>query len=408
MNQKKKVLIITPCLEMPVPAVKGGAVSTLIESLIIQNENHNKFDFTVVSVYDSEAVEKSKMYKNTKFIYIHNSNFYNTVDSAYEFLESKIKKKKPRNPHRYALKLSLINRFKKILRLGDYDRVVFENMSFMLETLKDKKIANKYKGKLFFHIHNDVSKKFYFDGMKECTILSISNYLSKRLIKTCGPDIMNNFKILHNGFDYKRFSQELNNEEKLKIKENLNIPSDKKIVLFVGRIVPVKGISELTTAFNQIDRDDLILLVIGSHNFGSSQTSEFETKMKKAFSDMGDKVRFTGYVRYDEVWKYYKIADFAVLPSTGEEPAGLTIVESMAAGLPVITTISGGIPEFIDSRFGILLENNAELTNNLKKSIEQVADNLPEWKEKGIAASKHIPSVVDEEKYYNTFCEYLK
>lgn len=406
-KKRLRVLMLTTCIEMPVPAVKGGAVATLVESLIIQNEKHNNLDMTVVSVYNSEAVEKSKKYKNSKFIFLRKPKVCVAVDSAYEFLESKIKKNKQRNPHRYVWKLLLIRKFKKMLKSEEYDRVVFQNMGFMLEVLKDKTIAEKYKGKLFFHLHNEMCNRFYIDGLKACTVLLISNYLSKKLVRMCGPEIMDNIKILHNGFDYERFSGELSDDEKSQIKNKLNIPSDKKIMLFVGRIVQSKGIAELTVAFNQLERDDVVLLVVGSHNFGAAQTSPFEMQMKKAFADMGDKVRFTGYVHYDDVWKYYKVADFAALPSTGPEGAGLTIVEAMSAGLPVITTNSGGIPEFIDSRFGILLENDSELTNNLTLAINKVVDNLPEWKEKGIAASRHIADVVSEEKYYNTFCDYL-
>ena len=47
----KKVLIITPC-GLPVPAVKGGAVSTLMESIIKQNEINDQINLTVISSYD--------------------------------------------------------------------------------------------------------------------------------------------------------------------------------------------------------------------------------------------------------------------------------------------------------------------------------------------------------------------
>ncbi|MEE0930633.1 MAG: glycosyltransferase family 4 protein, partial [Acutalibacteraceae bacterium] len=252
-----------------------------------------------------------------------------------------------------------------------------------------------------------IPNNIFIDGVKECTLLMISNYLRKKVINLCGQEIDKNVKILHNGFDYKTFSQGLDLEEKRSLKQSLGIPETKKIVVFAGRINRDKGIEELTAAFNNLERDDVVLLVIGSRYFADKRISAFENKMKQIFENMEEKVRFTGYIPYENMWKYYSIADLAVLPSIWEEPAGLTIVESMSAGLPVITTNSGGIPEFIDDRFGIILERDDKLVENIKLSINNILDNLPEWKLKGEESSKYIAKIVDEEKYYNTFCEYI-
>lgn len=401
MNKKPKVLIITPC-GLPVPAVKGGAVATLVESLIIQNDIHKKANFTIVSSYTSEAENKAKKYVNSKFIFLKTPKICSIIDNFYDSYLSKAE-----NPHRYAWKYYIINRLKKLLLDEDFDAVVFENSGYLLNVLKNEKILLKYKGKLYYHLHNDIPSNIYIKGVKECTLLMISNYLRKKVINLCGQETDKNVKILHNGFNYRMFSQGLSLEEKRSLKQNLDIPEEKKIVVFAGRINRDKGIEELTTAFNMLNRDDVVLLVIGSYFFADKRISEFEKKMKQTFEDMKDRVRFTGFVPYENMWKYYSIADLAVLPSMWEEPAGLTIVESMSAGLPVITTNSGGIPEFIDERFGIILERDDKLIENIKLSINNILDNLPEWKLRGEKSSKYIAQIVDEEKYYNTFCEYI-
>ena len=64
-----KILLISPC-GLPVPAVKGGAVATLIESLIKENENNETIKLTVVSSFFEKAKEESYKYKNTNFIFI--------------------------------------------------------------------------------------------------------------------------------------------------------------------------------------------------------------------------------------------------------------------------------------------------------------------------------------------------
>lgn len=67
---KKVCLVLPNCL--PVPAVKGGAIESLVENLIKENEKGKKIDITCVSLYDKEALEKSNKYKYTKFIFIKN------------------------------------------------------------------------------------------------------------------------------------------------------------------------------------------------------------------------------------------------------------------------------------------------------------------------------------------------
>lgn len=51
----------------PVPATKGGAVENLIEDLLDENEKYCNFEFSVLSIYEDKAVEKSKGYKHCSF-----------------------------------------------------------------------------------------------------------------------------------------------------------------------------------------------------------------------------------------------------------------------------------------------------------------------------------------------------
>ena len=88
------------------------------------------------------------------------------------------------------------------------------------------------------------------------------------------------------------------------------------------------------------------LLVIGSTFFGDAiSDNDFTRSLKEKTNNLKDRIFFTGFVPYREISSYLRIADISVLPSMWEEPFGLTILESMAAGIPLITTNSGGIPE---------------------------------------------------------------
>ena len=74
-----KVLIISSS-KLPVPAVKGGAVPNLIESLIKENEIEDRLNLVCCSLYNLEAEQESKKYKKTKFIWAKVPNIIKIID----------------------------------------------------------------------------------------------------------------------------------------------------------------------------------------------------------------------------------------------------------------------------------------------------------------------------------------
>ena len=69
----KKICFITQCT-LPIPTVKGGAVETLVEYILDENEKNPQYDFTVISAADNDAQKKSLNYKYVDFKYIENKN----------------------------------------------------------------------------------------------------------------------------------------------------------------------------------------------------------------------------------------------------------------------------------------------------------------------------------------------
>lgn len=397
-----KVLIISPCI-LPVPAVKGGAVLTLIESLIIQNELSGKVELTVVGSYDREAAEVAKRYPNTKFIFWEISGIADKIDHT---IDSAIEKlKHTGKTHQYIWKSMVIAKLKKLLKADDYDKVVFQNSGFLLNVLKDAAITEKYKGKLYYHLHNDIPDNVCLESVRKCELLLISEYLLKKINRLCGCDMSGQSHIVKNGFKTERFARKLSDRERSELLDKLKIDEGKKIVIFTGRIIANKGIAQLLEAFSTLERDDTVLMVVGAHNFGSGQTSAFEQKMKSSFDRLGGKIVFTGFVPYHEMWKYYQLADVAVLPSMWEEPAGLTMIEATAAGLPVITTLSGGIPEYMSDEWSILLERDDRLVANIRESIEEVLSHPEEWSRKASEGSRYVQTHFSEEVYYQSFLD---
>ena len=109
---------------------------------------------------------------------------------------------------------------------------------------------------------------------------------------------------------------------------------------------------------------------------------------------------------YDEIWKYYKIADVAALPSIWEEPAGLTMIEACAAGVPLITTNSGGIPEYVLCKYACVLERN-NLVESLITAINNVLNHEDIWKKKALYQKDYVVGNYNVKRYYEAFVKAL-
>lgn len=101
-----------------------------------------------------------------------------------------------------------------------------------------------------------------------------------------------------------------------------------KKVLYVGQLIPRKGIDILLKAATYLDENIIIQIV------GGRPSDEY---LNMVNPDVGAKVEFVDFMGKDQLKEYYDAADVFVLP-TREDIWGLVINEAMAHGLPIITT----------------------------------------------------------------------
>ena len=125
---------------------------------------------------------------------------------------------------------------------------------------------------------------------------------------------------------------------------------DRKTLLFLGRLIPKKGVDTLIRAFAQLDRShDAQVLVVGN---GPS-----EETCRQLANDLGvtDRVHFRGFVEPSEISRWHAIADVFVLPSI--ETWSASVLESLASCLPVITTnlVGSHIDMIIDPKLGAVV-----------------------------------------------------
>ena len=388
----------------PVPAVKDGAVQILIEHLIEENSNHKSCDLTVVSFYDKEAENKAKKYKNVNFIWITVPSLIKFLDRCIFLFFNKILKKRRANSYKTVLSLLYyIKKSSRILKRNYYDKVVLENNIPLALIIK----KSKYNGQFFYHLHNiprvNMNCK---DIFKKCNgYICVSNYVGKEITSDenpIGPIDNNKVKTLYNCIDTKKFYINKDISFLNDIKNKYNIGPKDKILLFVGRLSEEKGIDKVLEALKLIKNEDFKLLVVGASMHYSNHKDEFQKKLRSLLDEeLEKKVCFTGYIKQEELPKYYNIADIAILPSMWEEPAGLVMIEALCCGVDLITTNSGGIPEYV-SDYAILLDKNDQIANNMAKEIKKLLHSKSSKEKNNI---NEINSRFSSEGYMERFVE---
>ncbi len=111
-------------------------------------------------------------------------------------------------------------------------------------------------------------------------------------------------------------------------------------ILYVGRIVPEKGIAYLLQAMRQITA--AARLLVNGDGIGRSTALALARRL-----GIEDRVEFLGWTSPEALLACYREADVVAVPSVWPEPFGLVGIESMAYGKPVVAFRSGAIPEWL-------------------------------------------------------------
>lgn len=404
----EKLAIITGGF-LPVPATKGGAVENLIQNYMDYNEVNYNFDITIFSDYDNEAIEEANAYKNTNVIFVKSNFFISVLDKITFFIAKKILKKENSHSYRFIFKrLNFMNKVSKMLKKNNYDKILLENHPTEYLTLKWRKNYLKYKNRYYYHCHNEFPGTY---GCKDIIlntkkIICVSQYIADSMSKYLKLNI-DKFDILRNGIEVEKFQRKVDKNDINNLRKKYNIDKEEKVLIFTGRIVPEKGIKELLEAIRLVKNNNFKLLIIGSALNDLKAKTKYQSEIETLIKPLGNKVIFTGYISYSQIHKYYSLADVAVLPSIWDDPAPLTIIESLTCGLPIITTNSGGIPEYATNGSAIILNRDNNLIENLAHSIDYLLEN-DKQRTKMQKICKEVSKDLTAKNYFNTFCKYME
>lgn len=394
---------------LPVPATKGGAVENLIENFLRMNEECEDYEITVFSIYDEKAKEEINKFKNTKCIFIKSNFFVDSLDKSLFFIAKNILKKKNSHSYRFICRrLHYLNQVSKYLKKNNYDKVLLENHPSQYLALKWRDNYKKYLGKYYYHCHNEFAGTYSCEKIIDKTkrFICVSQYISESLQNYLKLNVRQSF-VLRNGIDEGKFNIKLTSRQEAELRNKYNIGKDDKILLFTGRIVREKGAKELINALNHVQYKNYKLLIVGAALNDLNAKTPYELEIEELVTGMGDRVVFTGFIKYDKIPLLYHIADIAVLPSIWDDPAPLTIIEALLCGLPIITTVSGGIPEYATHGSAILIERDSNLVENLANEIQALlVDDVrrKEMSKKSLEVSKDLTLKV----YYQNFIKLLQ
>lgn len=375
-----------------VPPIYGGAVETLLFSLIKYNEKCGKLQLTLIESHDDQAVKLSRTLKNTKFVFIKESVFGKVLYRVFRkmkdctWMSGKFFSEYMCRAFQYVKK-----------NIPDVDLIIIEED---FQTQGYEKFKKYFPGKVVYHSHlHEVPKK----NIHHDFIISVSEFCRNEWLKVLPKE---NTFVLRNSINIELFKRRISQQERVRIREKYGISPQDFVVLFCGRIIPVKGLRELIKAVLTIKDDKVKLLCVGSSGFAKASKTSYLREIQNLVEGYQERVVFTGYVENNDLYKYYQISDIQVVPSLWEEAAGLVAIEGMCSGLPLIVTKSGGMVEYVDEKCAMLADRK-DIVKNLTRAI-CLAQSDSIWRAKASEVGLKRAERFSEEKYFENFISIIR
>ncbi|HWY44543.1 MAG TPA: glycosyltransferase family 4 protein [Candidatus Sulfotelmatobacter sp.] len=215
--------------------------------------------------------------------------------------------------------------------------------------------------KLLLHMQNSHLSYLPTDYLKQLDVdafVFCSSFLKSEAVELGVP--ISQTAVIPNGADEALFFPASNEKPET---NRFSLP----IALFVGRLVPEKGVHLFIEAMRTLQAKGINVSgkVIGSTGFGDSHESDYLRRLKR---EKPSNVEFGEYLSGRALAKEFRSANLFCCPSIWNEPFGMVNIEAMATALPVVATAVGGIPEIFAQGGGILVP--ADSVGELAAAIE--------------------------------------
>jgi teichuronic acid biosynthesis glycosyltransferase TuaC len=192
-------------------------------------------------------------------------------------------------------------------------------------------------------------------------LVAVSSDLKRKVFSMTG---ISRGDVVPNGADPRVF-QPLNKRE---ARSKLGLPFDKRIVLFVGHLIEVKGVEYLIRAMSHLREKQVSLVLVGEGNLKASLVS-----MSRELG-LEEKCMFVGERSHDEIALWLSAADCLVLSSISEGLPTI-LVEAMFCKTAIVATDVGGVREIIDEgRTGLVVRPKEPL--EIAHAIQRLLDDV--------------------------------
>ncbi|CAM4274280.1 glycosyltransferase family 4 protein [Paenibacillus alkaliterrae] len=201
----------------------------------------------------------------------------------------------------------------------------------------------------------------------------VNSEFLRRVVVSKAPEVVAKMRVIYPGVDTERFPSQHSAEGAAirdRLRQNRGL-SGKKVVLFMGRLIPLKGVHHLLNIVPQLAQThpELVVVIVGSPFYGSHRKTAYARKLERIAQRSPGNVRFVPYVPHTEVPGWMLVADVAVVPSGQREAFGLVNVEAMSCGVPVVATRAGGMKEIIRNGVTGYLVNQGRIEAELKEKL---------------------------------------
>ncbi len=233
-------------------------------------------------------------------------------------------------------------------------------------------LAKKWKVPLVISALGTIERKVAYEGSytsrqiieaMNCAdkVLSVSEDLKLHIVNLGISE--DKVSVVPNGVDTEKFKP----AGKEYARGLLNLPQNKKMVLFVGALRKIKGVDYLIEAAKNVVDANTELYMVGRDD-GLKKSLEKRAQELK----IADCIKFIGPVNHEDIPLWISASDILVLPSLSEGRPNV-VLEALACEVPVVATNVGGIPELmVNGETGYLVpaKNPVELSEKVNKLLE--------------------------------------
>ena len=241
----------------------------------------------------------------------------------------------------------------------------------MLDPWNRRAAPAKYVKKLLYWL---VAERF---TMEKATAVVFTSLEESKLAKHYFPIANWNELVVGNGIAE---PPHLPTDHRERFRAELSIPEGKRLLLFLSRIHPKKGLDQLLLAFSRLPslRERAVLVIVGDGD------KAYVDSLKRMSADLriDESVRWAGPLYDERKWVAFSSAELFVLPSH-QENFGIAIAESLSMGTPVCTTTGVNTYPLVESyRAGLVCrDNKLALVNALRIWQSMSADKIRTYRE---------------------------